>query len=100
MKVALCLSGQPRVIEGGYQKLKSALLDQRTVAGLGNIYVCEILFRAHVSPKRKASTVAGNNGISKMVERITFATHDVISEAIDAGGSTFTVVSMGKTEFV
>jgi formamidopyrimidine-DNA glycosylase len=63
-------------------------LDQRVIAGLGNIYVCEILFRAGVSPRRKASSVAGKLGVSNRVERITAATHDVITEAIDAGGST------------
>ena len=68
--------------------IKSALLDQRIVAGLGNIYVCEILHRAGVSPRRKASSVAGSSGVSTRVERITAAIHDVITEAIDAGGST------------
>ena len=68
--------------------IKSALLDQRVIAGLGNIYVCEILHRAGVSPRRKASSVAGRAGVSRRVERITAATHDVITEAIDAGGST------------
>ncbi len=67
--------------------MKAALLDQRTVAGLGNIYVCEILFRSGVSPRRSASSVAGKSGVTKRVERVTAATHDVIVEAIDAGGS-------------
>ena len=67
--------------------MKAALLDQRTVAGLGNIYVCEILFRAGVSPRRTAASVAGKSGVTERVERITVATHDVIVEAIDAGGS-------------
>ena len=68
--------------------IKSALLDQRIVAGLGNIYVCEILHRAGVSPKKTASSIAGKSGISSKIERITGSTHDVIVEAIDAGGST------------
>ncbi|MEI8277167.1 MAG: bifunctional DNA-formamidopyrimidine glycosylase/DNA-(apurinic or apyrimidinic site) lyase, partial [Hyphomicrobiales bacterium] len=42
--------------------LKAALLDQRVVAGLGNIYVCEALYRAHLSPKRQASTIADRKG--------------------------------------
>ena len=67
--------------------MKAALLDQRTVAGLGNIYVCEILFRAGVSPRRTAASVAGKSGVTERVERVTAATHDVIVEAIDAGGS-------------
>ena len=75
-------------LRGKRTPIKSALLDQRVVAGLGNIYVCEILHRACVSPRRKASSVAGKSGVSNRVERITAATHDVITEAIDAGGST------------
>ena len=43
---------------GKKTSLKAALLDQRVVAGLGNIYVCEALHRSHLSPKRKASTIA------------------------------------------
>ena len=75
-------------LRGKRTPIKSALLDQRVVAGLGNIYVCEILHRAGVSPRRLASSVAGKSGVSIRVERITAATHDVITEAIDAGGST------------
>ena len=75
-------------LRGKKTPIKSALLDQRVIAGLRNIYVCEILFRAGVSPSRKASSVAGKSGVSNRVERITAATHDVITEAIDAGGST------------
>ena len=47
---------------GKKTSLKAALLDQRVVAGLGNIYVCEALFRAQLSPKRQASTIADRNG--------------------------------------
>ena len=75
-------------LRGKRTPIKSALLDQRVIAGLGNIYVCEILFRAGVSPRRKASSIAGGSGVSRRVEKITAATHDVITEAIDAGGST------------
>ena len=74
-------------LRGRRTPMKAALLDQRIVAGLGNIYVCEILFRAGVSPRRTAASVAGKSGVTKRVERITAATHDVIVEAIDAGGS-------------
>jgi len=74
-------------LRGRRTPMKAALLDQRTVAGLGNIYVCEILFRAGISPRRNASSVAGKSGVTKRVERVTAATHDVIVEAIDAGGS-------------
>ena len=74
-------------LRGRRTPMKAALLDQRTVAGLGNIYVCEILFRAGVSPRRTAASVAAKSGVTNRVERITAATHDVIVEAIDAGGS-------------
>src|ERR1700754_309576 len=47
-----------RACAGKKTSLKAALLDQRVVAGLGNIYVCEALFRAHLSPKRQATTLA------------------------------------------
>ena len=75
-------------LRGRRTPIKSALLDQRIVAGLGNIYVCEILHRSGVSPRRTASNVSGRSGVSKRVERITYNTHAVITEAIDAGGST------------
>ena len=74
-------------LRGRRTPMKAALLDQSTVAGLGNIYVCEILFRSGISPRRNASSVAGKSGVTKRVERVTAATHDVIVEAIDAGGS-------------
>ncbi len=75
-------------LRGRRTAMKTALLDQSTVAGLGNIYVCEILYRAGVSPRRSAASVAGKSGgVTRRVERLTAATHDVITEAIDAGGS-------------
>jgi formamidopyrimidine-DNA glycosylase len=46
-------------LKGKKTPIKSALLDQRVVAGIGNIYACEALFRARISPKRLAKTVAG-----------------------------------------
>ena len=75
-------------LRGKKTPIKNALLDQRVVAGLGNIYVSEILHRSGVSPRRSATNVAGVSGISRRVERITYNTHAVITEAIDAGGST------------
>ncbi|MEM7214868.1 MAG: bifunctional DNA-formamidopyrimidine glycosylase/DNA-(apurinic or apyrimidinic site) lyase [Pseudomonadota bacterium] len=68
--------------------LKAALLDQRLIAGLGNIYVCEALWRANLSPRRKASTLSRKGGHETDRSRI-LAGHirDVISEAIEAGGS-------------
>lgn len=62
--------------------IKAALLDQSVIAGLGNIYVCEALFRAGISPRRKAHSVVG-----KRNERLAPAVNDVIAEAIAAGGS-------------
>ncbi len=62
--------------------IKAALLDQRIVAGLGNIYVCEALFRARLSPRRRAASVAG-----RRAERLAPAIRDVLEDAIDAGGS-------------
>ena len=62
--------------------IKSALLDQRIVAGLGNIYVCEVLYRARISPKRQAGRIA-----TQRCEALVPIIRDVLSEAIDAGGS-------------
>jgi len=68
--------------------LKAALLDQKVVAGLGNIYVCETLFRAHLSPKRKASTIADRHGApNDRAQRLADAIKAVLKDAIDAGGS-------------
>jgi formamidopyrimidine-DNA glycosylase len=74
--------------------LKAALLDQRVVAGLGNIYVCEALFRAHLSPRRLAATLAtkktkGTPGgePTDHATRLVGAIHAVLNQAIKAGGS-------------
>ncbi len=63
--------------------IKSALLDQHVVAGLGNIYVCEALYRAGISPRRLAMNV----GYAR-VEKLVAAIRAVLLEAIEAGGST------------
>ena len=62
--------------------VKSALLDQRIVAGLGNIYVCEALYRARISPLRHAGRISAQR-ITTLVPII----RDVLTEAIEAGGS-------------
>ena len=62
--------------------VKAALLDQRIVAGLGNIYVCEALYRARISPKRRAGQISATR-VSALVPVI----REVIAEAIEAGGS-------------
>jgi formamidopyrimidine-DNA glycosylase len=74
--------------------LKAALLDQRVVAGLGNIYVCEALFRAHLSPRRLAATLATKKTKvtpggepTDHAKRLVSAIHAVLNQAIRAGGS-------------
>jgi formamidopyrimidine-DNA glycosylase len=69
-------------LAGKRTPIKAALLDQKVVAGLGNIYVCEALFRARLSPLRSAHTVAGVRAT-----RLVPAIKDTLNEAIAAGGS-------------
>jgi formamidopyrimidine-DNA glycosylase len=68
---------------GRIQNVKATLLDQRVVAGLGNIYVCEALHRSKISPL----TPAGQIGAAAL-ERLAAAVREVLAEAIEAGGST------------
>jgi formamidopyrimidine-DNA glycosylase len=70
-------------LEGRNTTIKAALMDQRRVAGLGNIYVCEALFRARISPKRAAGTVTGARAA-----RLVAAIKAVLKDALKAGGST------------
>ena len=70
------------VFKGRKQGPKTLLLDQRTVAGLGNIYVCEALHRAHISPLKPAGSIKR----PKLVA-LAAAIHEVLIEAIEAGGS-------------
>lgn len=63
--------------------VKSALLDQNVVAGLGNIYVCEALFRSGISPKKLAGAIRRDR-----LETLAIEVRKVIEEAIEAGGST------------
>jgi formamidopyrimidine-DNA glycosylase len=73
---------------GKKTSLKAALLDQKVVAGLGNIYVCEALHRARLSPKRRASTIASKNGAgNERAERLVEAVRAVLNDAIKQGGS-------------
>ncbi len=69
-------------LRGRNTPIKTALLDQRIVAGLGNIYVCETLHRARISPRRKAVNIS-----AARVRTLVPAIRDVLSEAIEAGGS-------------
>ncbi len=75
-------------LAGKATPLKSALLDQRVIAGLGNIYVCEALWRARLSPRRLAGSVPRRDGTAgERATRLAAAIVAVIEEAIAAGGS-------------
>jgi formamidopyrimidine-DNA glycosylase len=77
-----------KACNGKKTSLKAALLDQRIVAGLGNIYVCEALYRARLSPKRLASTIATRTGApNERAERLVEGIKAVLNDAIKAGGS-------------
>ena len=76
------------LMAGRQAPLKAALMDQRLIAGLGNIYVCEALWRARLSPDRKAGRLATGTGRpAAAAERLATAIRDVLNEAIAAGGS-------------
>ena len=72
-----------RRLTGRTAAIKLLLLDQRIVAGLGNIYVCEALYRAGIHPKR-----AGGSVSLERLKKLVPAIHAVLAEAIEAGGST------------
>lgn len=67
-------------LQGRNTPIKSALLDQRLVAGLGNIYVCEVLFRAGIAPSRLAGQITDAAALVPIIR-------EVLAEAIEAGGS-------------
>lgn len=78
--------GGPQLAErlaGRAAPIKVALLDQKIVAGIGNIYACEALFRSHISPERKSDSIKG-----KRAEALADAVRQVLTEAIESGGST------------
>jgi formamidopyrimidine-DNA glycosylase len=72
-----------RRLAGRSAPIKLLLLDQRIIAGLGNIYVCEALHRSGIHPRR-----AGGSVSLERLKRLVPAIHDVLAEAIEAGGST------------
>ena len=72
-----------RRLAGRTASIKLLLLDQRIIAGLGNIYVCEALFRAGIHPKRLGGSIS-----LERLRRLVPGIHDVLAEAIAAGGST------------
>jgi formamidopyrimidine-DNA glycosylase len=82
LDAAFNLDSLSRSLAGKYTPIKAALLDQKIVAGLGNIYVCEALFRAAISPRRLAHTIPGARA-----KRLLSAIKDTLTEAIAAGGS-------------
>lgn len=72
-----------RAFEGRKMPVKAALLDQSVVAGIGNIYACEALYRSGIAPQRAASSISGEEA-----GRLAPAIREVLAEAIAAGGST------------
>ncbi len=76
-----------RAAQNRRMPLKSFLLDQRIIAGLGNIYVCEALYRARLSPRRMAHTLGQGARPGLRAERLARAITQVLREAIAAGGS-------------
>lgn len=77
-----------QLFAGKTSPLKAALLDQRLIAGLGNIYVCEALWRAGLSPLRKATTITRKDGkATKRTELLATSIREIIASAIEAGGS-------------
>lgn len=76
-------------LKGKATSIKAALVDQKLIAGLGNIYACEALFRAGISPLRLAGTLATKTGKpTKAVEALVKSIKAVLADAIKAGGST------------
>ena len=73
---------------GKQAPLKAALLDQGIIAGLGNIYVCEALHRAKLSPKRKAHTLVKKSTYDPRLDELVTHIREILEEAIRAGGST------------
>lgn len=69
-------------LKGRQAPIKTALLDQKVVAGVGNIYACEALYMSAISPKRKAASVQGARA-----EKLAAAIVDVLNRAIESGGS-------------
>jgi formamidopyrimidine-DNA glycosylase len=76
-----------KACNGKKTSLKAALLDQCVVAGLGNIYVCEALHRAHLSPKRMAAILSSRGKPTEAARGLVKAIRQVLGDAIKAGGS-------------
>jgi formamidopyrimidine-DNA glycosylase len=83
---AQCLA---RLFAGARTSLKAGLLDQKRIAGLGNIYACEALFRARLAPSREAGILADARGApTRAAAAMAEAIRNVLEEAVEAGGST------------
>ncbi len=82
LSVGFTVDALVAALKGSRTPIKAALLDQRVVAGLGNIYVCEALYASGISPRRRAGTVG-----RERAERLVPAIRDVLERAIAAGGS-------------
>lgn len=77
-----------RLFEGRKTPLKAALLNQKLIAGLGNIYVCEALWRSKLSPTRQAGSIAGKNGRATVkTTELAKNIRETLEDAIKAGGS-------------
>lgn len=75
-------------LKGKATSIKAALIDQRLIAGLGNIYACEALFRARISPKRFAGTLATKTGkATQKTKALVDSVKAVLEDAIKSGGS-------------
>jgi len=82
-------AGMAEAFDGKKAPIKAALLDQRVVAGLGNIYVAEALHRAHILPTVPAGTLVTKTGRpKKALEDLSHSVRQVLIEAIEVGGST------------
>jgi formamidopyrimidine-DNA glycosylase len=78
-----------RMFAGVRTSLKAGLLDQKRIAGLGNIYVCEALFRARLAPSKPAGILADARGApTRAAAAVSDAIRSVLEEAVEAGGST------------
>jgi len=89
-----------KLFAGARTSLKAGLLDQKRIAGLGNIYVCEALFRARLAPSRPASILADGRGApTRAAAAIAEAIRNVLEEAIEAGGSTLRDHRQANGEF-
>ncbi|HCH62063.1 MAG TPA: bifunctional DNA-formamidopyrimidine glycosylase/DNA-(apurinic or apyrimidinic site) lyase [Deltaproteobacteria bacterium] len=78
-----------RVLSGRKVSIKSALLNQKVVVGVGNIYACEALHRAKISPRRQARTLVRKDGRpTERLTRLVDGIQEILADAIDAGGST------------